>query len=173
MRGDVRGAESEYLRASEADRWHPHAPGRIAELRIDEWRQLDRRDRDYASWTNGPFADAIEALQVAQHRDPQSIAWPRRRAECWMALFGRTSDLDHAARALELLRGIVPRYETNAALWTELSDAAAAAGSPGTARDAAHRALSLDDLNRRLGHVERVLPADTRQRLDRRIEGPK
>ena len=99
QQGDSRTAEAEYREAVRADAWSPVAWGRLADWSAERWRQLSPRDLDYAQAEQGPFAEALFALKEARRRDPHSVFWPRRTAELWMSMYGRSSDRLHAARA--------------------------------------------------------------------------
>jgi tetratricopeptide (TPR) repeat protein len=167
-RADVQSASIAFHRASADDRWSPTAPARLAELEFQRFRRLDPSDRQATSADSEPFRSALFYLEEARHRDPNSVIWIRRQAELWLALHERTQDRTHAARALDLFQEAARRYPTHAELLVQLSDAAAAAGEMVSSTDAAGRAIQQDDLNRRLGHAERILPSPTRLRLGHR-----
>ena len=81
-----------------------------------------------------------------------------------------TQQADDAQQALVWLRRAREFYPTNAALQAELSQAATAAKEFAEALSAAHRALEQEELNRRLGHVDRYLTSETLTRLQRLAE---
>jgi len=169
-RGDLSHALTDYQIASLADLWSPVAPGRVAEAAFEQWRQLSPRDPGYSSESEAPLSGAMAAVHEAQHRHPNSIEWLQREAEFWLALCERSNELPHARRAEELLERAVAKYPTNTRLLLLWSDAASRAGDHDVGQTAALRALSQDDLNRKSGHVERVLPPSERRRLERRTE---
>jgi len=169
---DLASAVASYELSSTSDRWNPAAPGRLAELEFERFRKLDPSSPNTCTAESESFREALLHLEEAHRRDPLSVIWTRRTAELWLALSNRSHDPAHATRAAELFRTAVERYPTNAELLALLSDACDRAGDRAAAADAARRAVRQDDLNQQWGHVERVLPAAARQRLERRTSTP-
>lgn len=167
-RGDWVAALAAYQRAMDGDRWDPLPAGRLAEAAFEQGKALLPSDPHYASATEGPFAVALAALAEARRRHPQSTVWLQREAELWLVLADRQGDVQPARQAQMLLEQAVERYPTQTSLLVLWSDAAAAAGDRSAAGAAARRALAQDDLNRRLGHVERILPDPVRKRMETR-----
>lgn len=168
-RGDWTTAYAEYQRALTLDPWDPLPAGRVAEAAFTEWQALLPSDRHYADGQAGPFQMAITALAEARRRHPTSAYWWQREAEYWLALWERTGERQPAVSAARSAAQAVALYPTLTVGWVLWSDAAEAAQDPQTALKAARRALEQDDINRRWGHVERVLPETVRQRLEKRL----
>lgn len=169
-RGDWTTAYAEYQRALKLDPWDPQPAGRLAEAAFTDWQALLPSDRYYADGQAGPFQMAMTALAEARRRHPTSAYWWQREAEYWLALWERTGERQPAVSAANSAAQAVALYPTLTAGWVLWSDAAEAANDRQTALKAARRALEQDDINRRWGHVERVLPETVRRRLERRLE---
>jgi hypothetical protein len=171
QRGNPSEASTEYLLAKHADRWNPTPLSRLAGQSVHSWQRMTTADANYTASDRSPFSDALTALLEAEHRHPQSTDFPHQRAVLWLALSERSGDAVHARNAAEILAECVARYPTNSEYLAAWSRAAGLAGDAATATQAARRALDQDDLNQRLGHVDRVLPKETRQSLERQPPG--
>ena len=84
-----------------------------------------------------------------------------------------TQNDNDAQQAFEWLQRASDSYPTNASLLAELSQAATAAGQLVKGTAAAQRALNQNELNRRLGHVDRYLADDVVARLLQLEETPR
>ncbi len=158
------GAETAYRAACLADEWSSTPWHRRAELAYE----LAARDRFRS---NELFEAAVKLLLDSMDRDPHNFQGPRTLGNWWLARWQVTLQADDARQALVWLRRAREFYPTNAALLAEQSQAATAAKEFAEALSAAHRALEQEELNRRLGHVDRYLTAETLTRLQR-LEEP-
>lgn len=158
------GAEAAFRAACLADEWFSTPWHRRAELAYE----LAARDRFRS---NELFEAAVKLLLDSMDRDPHNFQGPRTLGNWWLMRWQVTQQADDARQALVWLRRAREFYPTNAALQAELSQAATAAKEFAEALSAAHRALEQEELNRRLGHVDRYLTSETLTRLQR-LEEP-
>jgi hypothetical protein len=160
-RGDWERAAMHYQQAAERDRTNPIPAGRFAEVQhrsalspgLDDRERRQRLDR------------AVAGLMLAAQRDPANGEWDHQLGECRRAVYRLTKSPRDAAMAAEEYRRAWQKSPTNAAWAADWAAAAFAAGQFDEARRAAEIALKQDDLNRRLGHVERWLSEARRNEL--------
>ena len=145
--GDV---ESNYVAASRADTLSPEPWWRQAELAFRASASQDFR-------SNESFAATVKLLLEAIARDPQNFQGPRTLGNWWLARWRVTQNGDDAHQAADGLRRASDSYPTNASILAELAVALDASGQHADAATTAKRALAQDELNRRLGHVDRYL----------------
>jgi hypothetical protein len=161
-----RGQSDEALRlydaALERDRWNPDPAGRAAEV----WRQRFKASStaDTASRIESHIS-GIASLETASARDPANGHWDHELGLLRWQLAPTTEQYRAAGALIELERAS-QKSPTNAFWMADAAEAAHEAAQPEQAAQWALRALQQDDLNRRLGHVERWLPDERRQQLE-------
>ena len=144
------GAEVAYRAACLADNWSPEPWRRRAELAFE--RASADRFR-----SNESFEAAVQLLLEAINRDPHNFQEPRTLGNRWMDRWRETQRGDDVDRAVGGLRRASDSYPTNASILAELAFALDASGQRGNANVTAKRAMDQDELNRKLGHVDRYL----------------
>ena len=159
-------AEAAYRSACLADDWSCTPWHRRAELAYE----LAVRDRFRS---NELFDTAVKLLLEAMARDPHNFHGPRTLGNWWLARWQVTQNDNDARQAFEWLQRASDSYPTNASLQAELSQAATAAGQLAEGIAAAQRALNQNELNRRLGHVDRYLADGVVARLRQLEETPR
>ena len=157
------GAEAAYRAACLADDWSSTPWHRRAELAYEQ----AVRDRFQS---NELFDTAVKLLLEAMARDPHNFHGPRTLGNWWLARWQVTQNDDDAQQAFEWLGRALDSYPTNASLLAELSQASSAAVQIPEAVMAAQSALKQNELNRRLGHVDRYLADDVVAKLRRQME---
>ncbi len=90
--------------------------------------------------------------------------------QIYLSHFGRTRDPEDATAAAAAYAQAVALYPNHAQTQSELAGALSRAGEMGKARAAASRALELDTINVRAGHVDKQLPP-ARRELMKKILG--
>lgn len=160
---------SAYTVAMNADVWDPIPCARMAEFEIRQW-ETERLRQTSTSERTETLVAAGRALDAAKQRDPENGQWWHRHGTLLLEWAQQNSSPEIARQAVDQLAEAVARYPTNAAWQADLSDAAADAGEFPLAIETARKALAQDDVNQRFGHVERILAADVRTRLERRAE---
>lgn len=163
-RGDYASAQHDFEEAARVDRFDPDPWQRLAELA-------------YRSPQGGPraseqvYRQALAHLDEAIRRDPHApkLYWTagQWRLERFQAV-GDPELLDEAIAALERAKS---GYPSHAGIRATLAEALSAAGRPEAAGEA-RTALDYDDINHRLGHIDRWLDPALRERLEK-IAGPR
>ncbi len=154
--GQSQTARNEYLLAVYADRWSVEPHERLAELSFREWTG-SRRETDFDAairWQH----------QVADQRPLAVQSW-RRLGEFWLERFELSHDTAHAALAAAALQRGVERYPHHSRMLADLAIAYDGAEQVEPASSVAAESLRQDDLNRRLGHTDKLLHDGLRQRL--------
>lgn len=123
------------------------------------WRARSGADQPIA------FTRAEDAFRQVIRRDPDRSAAYRDLGLLYMARAGR-GDRASMTQALDALRTAVRLYPNNAGNRVCLSQALWMAGDRTEARRQAQRAVHLDDLMIRAGHVDKTLSAGDRAVLD-------
>ena len=116
--------------------------------------------------TDREFQSAVTAMREAIARDPVS---PKRYWVLGRWQFERAREKDDRSLlddALENLRNAAAGYPNHSGIQASLAEALAETGDVEPARSHALRALELDDLNRSLGHYDRLLGDEARARLE-------
>lgn len=163
QRGQLERADGEYRVAAEADSLAAEPRRRRAEL---AYRQVESgRFR-----SNESFLNAVGLMRETQARDPGGFQDDRRLGEWWMAKWQVTSDKGDAEAAVQSLRRAWAKYPTNALLMSDMVSALVAAGNLPEATDVAKRALGQDAINHLWQHVDRYLPDDARQKLEKLVQ---
>ena len=157
------GAEVAYRAACLADDWSSTPWHRRAELAYEQ----AARDRFQS---NELFDTAVKMLLEAMARDPHNFHGPRTLGNWWLTRWRVTQNEADARQAFEWLRRALDSYPTNASLLAEFSQAAEAAVQIHETVTAAQSALKQNELNRRLGHVDRYLADDVVARLRRLLK---
>jgi len=160
--GNIAKAEREYLRAADADPLTPDPLIRLAELSFRRWEVDERRE-------SRQFDRAIEYLERGIALNPHDANSYRKLGLWYAKRFERDADPVYAHAASEMLYEATQCYPNDAAIRSELAIALSLAGPQKDARSEARRALDLDAINRREGHVDRYLPAEQIEKL-RRID---
>ena len=143
-------AEVAYRAASLADDWSPEPWRRRAEL------AFERATADHFR-SNELFGTAVKLLLAAIDRDPYNFQGLRTLGNWWMARWRASRSGDDARQAADWLQRASDSYPTNASILAELAFALDASGQRGDANTTAKRAMAQDELNRKLGHVDRYL----------------
>ncbi len=151
-------AEVAYRAACLADDWSPEPWRRRAELAYEQ-AQSDRFR------SNESFETAVKLLLAAIDRDPHNFQGPRTLGNWWMARWHVSQAGDDARQAANWLRRASDSYPTNAAILAEFAFALDGGGQRVEAVETAKRAMVQDQLNRRLGHVDRYLSEELMARL--------
>jgi O-antigen ligase/polysaccharide polymerase Wzy-like membrane protein len=158
-------AEGAYRAACRADDWSPEPWRHRAELAFE--RASAERFR-----SNESFETAVELLRAAIARDPVNFQGPRMLGNWWIARWRVTRSGDDAREAAQWLGRASDSYPTNALILAELTIALDADGQRGAAIATAKRAMAQDELNRKLGHVDRYLDDELVTRLRSVTEVP-
>lgn len=108
---------------------------------------------------------ALSYLRNAIVRDPENSKTYWLKAQWELEQFERFSSPELIAAAVESGEAAAERDPQNARIVATLGLVYSAAGRPDDARTAAARSLQLDDLNRQLGHFDKLLDEVTRKRL--------
>ncbi|MDP1799330.1 MAG: O-antigen ligase family protein [Planctomycetaceae bacterium] len=157
-----------YTRAMQADRWDPIPCARLAEFEFRQWQDDPIRVTGNTSELPQNLQAAVNAIAEASQRDPQNGHWWYRRGTMLQTVADRVNSPTIAKQAVTSLDHAVRLYPTNSQWQADLSDAAIVAGTVSLAEKAARNALTQDDVNQRFGHLERILAAEIRARLERR-----
>jgi len=130
---------------------------RLAELEFRSWDLHHRAEH---------FDNAILFAEEARQRAPftpliqwRMGVWYRQRAE-------HDRDEEKARSSVEHLKRAVAMSPTNALWLSDLAFAESLAGQSDEARVSATRAIELDDLNHRAGHIDKYLSDSIRSRLE-------
>ncbi len=165
----VRGAptavvRAAYLDAKTSNPWDPVPCSRLAEL---TYRELQTGDSGSGEPKRGSqdIAAVTDEFLSATRRDPANGQWWHRMGTVSWEWWKRYPSAALAEDAARFLSEAVKRYPTNARWQADLADAAAAAGNAELAAQSARAALAQDEVNQRLGHIERRLAADVLARL--------
>jgi len=157
IEGRYRTAERYLKTAALNDPLSPKPTEELARMTYGYWRshpaersQLDR---------------AVSLQRLTVELDPHNFRryWTLGR---WLRDDARVSgDKERLNDALDAYASAVERYPTNALLLAEYAEVLKSAGRERKAQTVARRAVSLDELNRREGHTEKLLPASLRKSM--------
>jgi O-antigen ligase len=150
-RGNLSKAEREFGHAVEADPWSSIPYERLSEMAYQRWLGSDK-DR------SEEFKRSVDWQQQAIARDPRHAGGYRTLAEMYIARFKRTGEQADAAAAADAMLQAVALYPNHALGQSQLAEALALAGRQDEARLAARRALGLEAINERAGHIDKRLP---------------
>jgi tetratricopeptide (TPR) repeat protein len=158
QQGDPADARRYFQQAAEADPLDP-----------DPWHDLAQLDYAVASRggaeSRAAFDAALVNLERAIARNPFAPKLRWTGAQWCLARFATTGERALAHDALRYAEAAAAAYPHDARVRATLAEAFAAGEHPADAAREAGRALELDDLNRQLGHYDRVFGAETLQRL--------
>ncbi|MCA9031108.1 MAG: O-antigen ligase family protein [Planctomycetaceae bacterium] len=155
--GQMRQAESLLESAVDADALSP-----------DTWQALSLHNM--GAWKQSPayreeeFQRAIEAQEEAIERDPFASKRYKVLGEWWAMKFKRSQKPEDAQAAIAAYEQAAKLYPNFAPIHAELADVLARSGQ--NAKDAAMRAIELDDANKAASHFDKVLPDAQRERLE-------
>lgn len=129
----------------------------------EPWRDLSLAELSL-SRAAGPeagrhFEAAISAAQAAIARDPVNPYCYRALGQMWMSRAADESLPEASGNAVAAYELAIARYPNSSRLTGEYALALRAAGQSEAAREAAARALQLDDINRRAGHYDKTFTA--------------
>jgi Flp pilus assembly protein TadD len=88
----------------------------------------------------------------------------------YLAKFARTADRPDAESAVAAFEQAAALYPNQAQVQSGLAESLWNAGSQEPAQQAARRALALDAINEQAGHIDKLLPADRREMMNRIVE---
>jgi hypothetical protein len=159
--GQIEAALTHYRRALDCDPWNPSPAVRLAEAERQLAEQTVDADRKLALLMQTP-----QHWKSASERDPENGHWDHESGFTWRQIATLAPSDDARRMAAEALHRAWTKSPTNAEWAADWADAAAAAGQSDDARRAAEIALTQDDINRRLGHVERWLSEQRRKQLE-------
>lgn len=130
---------------------------RLAELEFRNWDLQHRTES---------FDNAVDFAEEARQRAPFTPLIPWRMG-VWYRQLAESDRNEEAARtSVEHLKRAVELSPTNALWRSDLAFAQRLAEQTDEARQSAVRALELDDLNHRAGHIDKYLSDDIRSRLE-------
>jgi hypothetical protein len=151
--GSLSKAEREFRRAAEADPWSPIPCERLSELAFQQWLASGRERPD-------EFQQSVEWQERAIDRNPRHAGNYRMLAEMYVAHFKRSRSKADAAAAVNAMHQAVALYPNHALTQSLLAEALQLDGLQDEARQAAGRALELDEINERAGHIDKRLPKE-------------
>ncbi|MBL8851861.1 MAG: O-antigen ligase family protein [Planctomycetaceae bacterium] len=155
-RGDVPASRRFLQQAILADPLDPEPHVFLAQLEHDQFRLSGGQNAGKL---------AVQELSEAIARDPENPKTYWLQAKYSLELAGRSGDRQFVESAVTSAEAAARRDPQNAPILATLATAHARAGHSDKAREAAMRALAIDDLNRSLGHVDRLLDEVTRASL--------
>ncbi|MCA8991784.1 MAG: O-antigen ligase family protein [Planctomycetaceae bacterium] len=155
--GQMRQAESLLESAVDADALSPDTWQALSLHNMGAWRQSP-------AYREEEFERAIETQEEAIKRDPFAGKRFQMLGEWWAMKFKRSQKMDDAQAAIAAYEQAANLYPNFAPIHAELADVLARNGH--NAKDAAQRAIELDDANKAANHFDKVLPDAQRERLE-------
>lgn len=143
-------AERAFKRAAEADPFDSGACEWLASLYLQRW--LRTNDAESAL-----FDSTVYWQRQAILRQPLNYGGYRTLGAIYLKRFDRTRETEDAVLAADEFAQAIALYPHHAELQSEMAEAMWRADQPEAARSFAERATELDALNRRLGHLDKVL----------------
>lgn len=131
----------------------------LAALAFERWKRDGGDNEDL-------FTEAILQKEQALKRNPLAAKEYLTLSGWWLQRSQRRSVEEYAREAVRTAEKGVTLYPNFVRMHVQLAEACFAAGDVNQAREAAKRALFLDDLNRERGHSDKMLPARQRDRLE-------
>jgi hypothetical protein len=158
--GRLDAADAEYALASTADSfaeapWRRRADLAYQRVVTDQFR------------SNELFQTAVRFLNESVKRDPFNFQQDRQLGEWWLGRWRRTNQMADARESAAAFKRAWNRYPTNALLMADLISALIAAEERTEATEVARKAIEQDDINRKWGHEDRILPKATRAKLEK------
>jgi hypothetical protein len=161
--GRPSAAERDFRLAAQADPWAAEPCERLSELAFRSWLASDdRNDRG--------FARCLEWQQKAIALNPRHAGGYRTLGQMYLSRFGRTKDPGDASAAAAAYSQAATLYPNHAQTQSELAGAQSKAGDTERAQAAARRALDLDEINERAGHIDKRLPPARRKLMKQMLE---
>src|SRR5690606_15749401 len=114
----------------------------------------------------------VAAWEDVLAADPRHLMARMRLSELYLARFETERDQQWADKASEELQAATRLSPTDVMLWQRLAIAQSKGGNHEAARHAARRALDLDEINRRRGHLDVLLDASQRAQLEAIAQNP-
>ncbi len=148
--GAINKAERSYRQAMDSDSLSPLPCERLASLTHGKWSR-SRADSD--------FERCIEFRKTAIDRNPGHAGGWRSLGETWQSKFVATGDKQDATFAANAFAEAAARHPTHAEILAEWAIMLDAAGNHTAAVEQAERALALEEINLRFGHIDKQLPA--------------
>jgi tetratricopeptide (TPR) repeat protein len=156
-------AERSFRLAAEADPWAAEPCERLSELAFRSWLASDE-DNEPA------FARCLGWQQKAIALNPKHPGGYRVLGQMYLSRFGRTRDLADASAAAAAYAQAVELYPNHAQTQSELAGALSKAREVNKARAAASRALELDAINEKAGHVDKQLRPSRRELMKKILD---
>ena len=156
----ARAVVSSYRFAANADTLTPQPYIHLSQFYLHQWKRT--RSQTY-------FDQSIQAAEQAQALSPNSPQIAHELGYAWLVRARESSmqNKEAIAQAVTGLQRALKMYPTNP-MWTaETSQALALSGKSEEASKLARRALELDEINRRAGHVDRYLPDELLSEMKR------
>ncbi len=152
-----------YEQAAESDPHSAEPCMRLADLSFQRWQSSGQDDEQY-------FWSAIEAGQQAIERNPTNASTYRSVGNYFLKRHSVSHDKTDADHAVEYLAEAVQRYPTLPAIQAEYALALHAADDGAAAQAAAQKALTLDELYKQDGHIDKLLSESRRTEMERLVE---
>jgi hypothetical protein len=149
-------AERLYHEAAQADVLSPEPWLRLSEVAFRQWS---------TTGSEPDFDRGLEAARQAINRSPHTASFKYHLGHWLLERAERDSNTDLAKQSVESLSQAVTGYPTEPQWLAELAIAQHAAGDTQQAATTAAKALDLDTLNHKAGHIDRYLDAETIRRL--------
>lgn len=146
-------AQTLYREASEVDPLSYEPWSRLADLEFQRWQNT----RDDAA-----FDESIRLANEALRRAPEMPALSWQIARMWSVRLKFERNPEIAEPALASLKTALAGYPTQPAWNAEYAIALSLCGKTHEATEAARKTITLDDLNRSAGHIDRYLPKAVR-----------
>lgn len=160
--GQIEAAREAYFLAHQASPWDPKPLLKLAQIEflISEHRGDDSR-----------FQAALAAAQQAESRDPFNGNTAFEVGHWYQRRFERARHSEDARASVEWLQRAVQRYPSNPAWNAALAFALRDNQQMDQARQYATRTLEFEAINQRAGHLDRLLPQDVLQALQKLAQG--
>ncbi len=147
--GQVTAAAAKYERAREIDPLSATPWLGISRVAFAKWIAYDRDEH---------FEDGVAATLKAFERDPFNSKIAQELSTWWLQRYKKSSRPEHIQNAVEWAERAVAMYPTNPGWNADLANAYKLAGKTAEARSQAEKALALDEINHKAGHIDRYLP---------------
>ena len=166
----LKQAESEYLTAATHDPYSPEPWQRLMGMYAVHWR----KHRQQSPLEQAPFASlftkAVDAGKEAIKRNPYSYGSYQQLAHLYLEEFRFSADPYAIQTAIHYFAEAVKRYPHYAKLRAEYALALQSAGEHTKATEEGTLALKWNEQNRIAGHVDRVLPSEIKQELEKILQ---
>jgi len=156
-------AAEHFQQAGETDPLAAAPHNELAAMRFARWQLQNGDDARL-------FQSAIAEKHVALQRNPRDPKEYLTLSNWWLKRFQRDPQPEFARKAAEAAEKGIGLYPYFSPLLTQWAFALEAQGIMEKARDAARRALELDDLNQARGHHDKILPKSDREKLEKLME---